>query len=185
MPLKLNVPYSEKDEAKAKGAFWNPEYKTWFIPDSSYSLLNDFQKWLLNKEAFLIIPKNTIIASTTRDCWKCNHLTNVIAIGANYFFENDYNEEDEMMWILQDFFTLFQNIEIISDELQTALERSYPLFKLDYSKTANGKYWCNHCEHCNAIQGDFYLFDEPGIAFSPMNEQEGSKIKLKNIQPHF
>ncbi len=161
VPLKLNVPYSEKDQAKAKGAFWNPEYKTWFVPDPAYSLLNRFRKWLPEEEAFLIVPKNIIIASTERNCWKCSHLTKVIAISANSFYEKDYNEENEILWILQDFFTLFQNIEIISDELKTGLERSYPLFRLDYSKTANGKYWSNHCEHCNAIQGDFYLFDEP------------------------
>jgi hypothetical protein len=33
MPLKINVPYAEKDLAKEKGAFWDKENKTWFIPD--------------------------------------------------------------------------------------------------------------------------------------------------------
>lgn len=33
MPLKINVPYSEKNLAKEKGAFWDKDNKTWFVPD--------------------------------------------------------------------------------------------------------------------------------------------------------
>lgn len=33
MPIKLAVTFAEKEEAKAMGARWNPEQKTWYIPD--------------------------------------------------------------------------------------------------------------------------------------------------------
>ena len=36
MPLLLDVPFEEKDEAKEKGARWNPELKKWFAPNNKY-----------------------------------------------------------------------------------------------------------------------------------------------------
>jgi hypothetical protein len=41
--LLLNVPYSEKDEAKALGARWNPEKKKWYVPDGVDS--TQFSRW--------------------------------------------------------------------------------------------------------------------------------------------
>lgn len=44
MPLKINVSYSEKDLAKEKGAFWDKDNKTWFVPD--YKDINLFSQWI-------------------------------------------------------------------------------------------------------------------------------------------
>jgi hypothetical protein len=40
----LNVPYAEKDEARALGARWNPGRKRWYVPTGVP--LEPFQKWL-------------------------------------------------------------------------------------------------------------------------------------------
>lgn len=40
----LNVPYAEKDEARALGARWNPGRKRWYVPDGV--ALEPFQKWM-------------------------------------------------------------------------------------------------------------------------------------------
>lgn len=37
--------------------------------------------------------------------------------------------------------------------------------KLRYSKTVNARYWANTCEHCGALQGDFFLYNEPDGPF--------------------
>lgn len=42
MGLLLNVPYAEKDEAKALGARWNPEIKKWYAP-SPYKYPNFYK----------------------------------------------------------------------------------------------------------------------------------------------
>ena len=46
MKLYLNVPYAEKDEAKALGARWNPRAKKWYF-DGARSDYIRFSKWLL------------------------------------------------------------------------------------------------------------------------------------------
>jgi hypothetical protein len=40
----LNVPYAEKDDARALGARWNPGKKRWYVPPGV--ALEPFEKWL-------------------------------------------------------------------------------------------------------------------------------------------
>jgi hypothetical protein len=42
--LILKVPYAEKDQAKALGARWNNDRKTWYVPDGQPSA--PFEKWM-------------------------------------------------------------------------------------------------------------------------------------------
>jgi len=44
MTTFLNVPYAEKDEARALGARWNPGRKRWYLPAGVAP--EPFQKWL-------------------------------------------------------------------------------------------------------------------------------------------
>lgn len=48
MATYLNVPYSEKDQAKALGAKWDYDRGLWFVPINV--MLEPFQKWLPNFE---------------------------------------------------------------------------------------------------------------------------------------
>jgi hypothetical protein len=43
-PIYLNVKYTEREEAKALGAFYNAEFKAWYIPNNKVKtqLLNKF-----------------------------------------------------------------------------------------------------------------------------------------------
>lgn len=40
----LNVPFSEKDQARALGAKWNNQVKKWFVPTDKD--LNKFKRWI-------------------------------------------------------------------------------------------------------------------------------------------
>lgn len=42
--IKLQVPYAEKDAAKALGAKWDSKSKTWYVAPGT--LLTPFEKWL-------------------------------------------------------------------------------------------------------------------------------------------
>lgn len=46
MRTDLKVPFSEKDEAKARGARWDGNKKCWYIIDMEY--LQPFMKWMPN-----------------------------------------------------------------------------------------------------------------------------------------
>ncbi|MDC9728586.1 MAG: DUF5710 domain-containing protein [Methyloprofundus sp.] len=42
----LNVPYAEKDAAKALGARWDPAKKKWYAPEGA--VLDEFSQWILD-----------------------------------------------------------------------------------------------------------------------------------------
>lgn len=44
MRIDLNVPFAEKDAAKALGAWWDPARRTWFV--KNVEDLTPFQRWL-------------------------------------------------------------------------------------------------------------------------------------------
>lgn len=68
----LNVPFDEKDLAKAKGAFWDPQKKKWYVPAGKNSLT--FIKWiheLTSINHYDLYCENYFIAQAMRHCWKC------------------------------------------------------------------------------------------------------------------
>lgn len=54
----LDVPYSEKDEAKACGARWSPEHRKWYAPNNSLGLAL-FERWpeiLMDESKWTKVP---------------------------------------------------------------------------------------------------------------------------------
>ena len=47
--IVLNVPYAEKDDAKALGAKWDPDMRKWFVPAGQDC--RPFKKWFEAKSA--------------------------------------------------------------------------------------------------------------------------------------
>ena len=58
MSLLLNVPYAEKDEAKALGAKWNPELKKWYVENRKDYY--KFKKWILGdgEEVYILLEND-------------------------------------------------------------------------------------------------------------------------------
>lgn len=188
MGLKLKVTYQEKEEAKSKGAFWDTEYKTWYVP--AHKDYNDFIKWIDTGKFSIIGKKPFYVAHNKRACWKCSELTEVIALASNRFYELDYvNIDDEndssQKWFEQDYFSFFSTPEYIDKEIIELIQQKFPFYKFGYSKTINGKYWANHCQSCNALQGDFFNHSEPGGAFFPTSIEECQEIKLIEVPSKF
>jgi hypothetical protein len=46
--IVLDVPFSEKEEAKMLGARWNPDIKRWFVP--GHLNIKLFTKWISNDD---------------------------------------------------------------------------------------------------------------------------------------
>lgn len=47
----LDVPFSEKEQAKSLGARWNPVERKWYIPEDLTDNIQSFQKWLPSSSA--------------------------------------------------------------------------------------------------------------------------------------
>jgi hypothetical protein len=49
--IRLNVPYAEKDEAKALGARWDPKGRFWYVPQGQVA--TQFERWLPDAGAYM------------------------------------------------------------------------------------------------------------------------------------
>jgi hypothetical protein len=81
------------------------------------------------------------------DCWKCDRSTKVFAIGS------DDTEE------------LLMNVTAISDAVKNELVAVSKVFFFDKSNMTEESYLMNHCEHCGAKLGDWFLHSEPDGPF--------------------
>lgn len=183
MPLKINVPYSDKDIAKSKGAFWDVEQKIWYIPN--HKDINDFQQWIDKSKVSVIIKSPISIALNKTDCYKCGNKTAVISLASNNFYYLNTDENEDEKWFRADVLTFFSMLVFIDNELASKINRLFPKYKIAYSKTAESSYWANHCEHCGALQGDFFLHSEPGGAFFPLEIEEYEQLTFITISSKF
>lgn len=182
MPIKLNVPFAERALAKAAGAWWRPELKTWVIPDQIHNI-DPFERWIPYTDG-CIVTKPYLIATAQIKCWKCHRNTPVIALGAKRYYTDIYsldddagdaegNQSDEIefrsgFWKLCLEPTLFSYAVTLDPLVVEFLAKSYPFYKFVYSKTADETFWANTCVHCGLLQSTNAQHDEPGGVFCPL-----------------
>lgn len=192
MKLYLNVPYSEKDEVKSLGAKWNAKIKKWYIDKRTDEYVK-FSKWILRDTDDAIIAMEYVyIIEGKQKCWKCASDTKVIGLGIGesvhiygeiedpvYEISEDYVELEELhlAWVDKE--------DDIPPKLLKYIKENYSV-KTGYSKTIGGKCFANHCDCCGALQGNWFLFNEPDSPLSSCVEgneleQRISKLKIKGI----
>ncbi len=195
MSLYLDIPYREKDEAKSLGAKWNPKVKKWYA-DCSPEEYVKFSKWLLKDydEALIALDEIYIIEGH-RKCWKCGSNTKVIGLGLNHLmriFDGTYSDTGKPFYELygDKYYELrlawVESEEDIPPKLLTYLKNNYSV-KTGFSKTINSNCFANHCDCCGALQGNWFLFNEPDSPLSSCCADEDElkermeKLKIKVI----
>ncbi len=183
--VNLNVPFSEKDEAKQLGARWDPSSKVWFVPEGVNPHL--FQRWLPDPPPDVTIRANSYRVAETEDtCWKCGELTRMYSFLLPAGYQTFEQGEDYIdAWYTNEGASM---VSYVTDLLPTVVAHIKSItrhYYLDFSKTTNSSYWMNHCEHCGMKQGDFAMHCEPGGAFFPMDEEDVSSIKLQHVNEPF
>lgn len=199
--IDLIVPFSQKDEAKALGARWDPDLKVWYIPEGGD--VAQLARWLpVTKNSALEhepefrvrAPFYYVIQSTTR-CWQCPEWTRVFSFKLPEEHEQfDYVEdEDEGFsltsnlgeWKSHGYRGTASDVHSLSPQVTKQIRRFTENFKHAYSRTAGSRYLMNHCEHCGAKLGDFFMHNEPGGAFFPTSSGEGQRMTLFRINERF
>ena len=92
--LYLDVPYSEKDQAKALGARFDGEVKKWYYKGDARNLVK-FHKWILKGKEETVIVENIFLLKNRRSCWRCQKDTTVIALGIGNYITIYYDDWDE------------------------------------------------------------------------------------------
>lgn len=179
----LEVPYSQKDEAKALGAKWNPNIKKWFI--TSKDDKSKFVKWLSKQPKpdsaefqpgnSLTLKQKIYLLRSWENCYKCGNAAEVFCLAADGVVEHDMSSE------FKEFFN-FHYLTSAPQKIKNLFKKYAPTYYFDYSKQTESSYFINHCK-CGAKLGDFFLHCEPHGAFFPMSPEEvKNKITMHSIQ---
>lgn len=171
--IYLNVSYSQKDAAKVLGAKWDSTIKKWYYEGDTKNFYQ-FGKWLPAVD--IIAYEQLYIIKGSRICYKCHKPTTVIGIGIG---EHSVIYEDDGKYIIDEpvddeeiHLAWFDCEEDIPPYLLNYLKSNYNV-KTVFSKFQKSKCFANCCEHCNALQGNNFLFNET----SPLNTDcEGKEL---------
>ena len=125
------------------------------------------------------------VAQTDAACWKCKQSTRVAGVIVPPGFEEVEDWGDGPEVIVHDDAAFVQNIGNLRATVAAQLKQVAPRLYIDSSTTSQESYWMNHCDHCSAKQGDFFLFSEPGVAFFPTTEDEINRIVVTRIDEPF
>lgn len=196
--LYLHVPFKEKDKAKSLGAVWVPSRKQWAVKNR-----NDyykFSKWFLKEknpsisESVIIILDHFYIVEGSRACWKCGKDTPIIGIGIDkyiHLYAYDFCDETEDGYIFNEEYEYETEIE--EDDIHIAegllpwpkqvlayLKDNYN-YHSGFSKTLQCNCYANHCKHCNAMQGNHFIFEEPESPFWFNSIDDVRKLKIHKV----
>tara|TARA_B100000287_G_C20574046_1_gene757747 strand:+ start:260 stop:964 length:705 start_codon:yes stop_codon:yes gene_type:complete len=190
--VNLNVPFPQKEKAKALGARWDSLVGTWYVPTGKDSA--PFKKWIAGAkqedERPNVKSNYFFLATTVNECWKCNEKGDVFALYLPVgFLEAEYENEDDpnndnLIWEKGEGVGALSFVRSVNPEVLSILSEHAPGYKRAYSKTNDSHYLMNHCPICQSSQGDFFMHNEPGGAFLPMSDVGCERIVVTpfNIQ---
>lgn len=179
MALLLHVPYEEKDIVKKLGAWWNPEIKRWYVRDKKD--YPKFRNWITDKQEFTIVCDYIYIVEGKQSCYRCGESTRVIGFGVEHYFEFvDTNDDEESYYYEEGEIHIVSHFKPMPQRLLEYVQKQYN-YKMRYSQTISDSYMANGCDHCDALQGDFFLFGEVGSPFWVDSKEVASQLKLYRI----
>lgn len=171
MPLLLNVPYCEKDQAKSLGAKWSTELKRWYVTDrKDYS---KFVRWL---DGNTVVCDQIYLVEGMKTCYACKKMTRVICFGIEKCFDISLQEDELSSKTIH----LASIGAGIPSALAEELKKRYD-YKRGFSKTVGYSYNANHCCHCKRMQGNYFLFDEVDSPFFVDGKATAEKLTLHRI----
>lgn len=184
--IDLNVPFAEKEEAKRLGARWDSDRKVWYVP--AEVSVQAFGRWLPGEPFIRIRSDRYFIARTGKGCWKCGEHTSVLGFilpAGHETIEPDDEDEEEDVWCRYDEPSIIYYVTDLPPSVSARARMLSRHYRVDFSKTTQGSYWMNHCEHCGMKQGDFEMYCEPQGAFFPTSISAASQIVLHEFAESF
>lgn len=160
--IDLQVSFHEKDEARRLGARWDAERKVWYVPDGVDPAL--LSRWLPQPLSPNIRALSWSLASSHRECWRCQKSSRVFAIMLPAGYEALYVADDpaDDCWQCGEDATLLSYVRDVPESVAAELRARAPHYRFDVSQMVSSFYWMNHCEHCGAKLGDFETVAEFG-----------------------
>lgn len=181
--LYLNVPYKEKEKAKSRYAKWDNKRKQWYATNPKFYFR--FEEWI---EGRAVAQNKVYIAYAPKECWKCgkDSFVYALAIKINDIIDtsnslpNDINNVEQLYEYIGRDMAIIPISRNIPKEIIDYLVK-HTACKSTFSRTIKNSYFANICEHCNALQGDFFVYSEVDSPFfNGSSNMRFIEFKLKN-----
>lgn len=181
--VELQVPFTDKEEARRLGARWDRERKTWYIPEGLEH--HAFEQWLPAPQAPNIRAAGWSLAGSRRECWRCKEVSRVFALALPSGYEAWIVEDDpaDDHWESGDSLVVLNYVSAVPDSAAAQLHQFAPRYRINYSQTTRSSYWMNHCEHCKAKLGDYETLQEPGTFYILGRGLNERKLCIESFQP--
>jgi hypothetical protein len=114
-------------------------------------------------------------------CHACDQPTSLFALMALAPFTFADDEEEPLD---DDGFMLRNLVDVDAALVPLLAEHTGGLLRPDDSQTARLTYWMNHCEHCDAKQGDHFV-QGPDGPFWPYTDEESDAIEGVRLEGPF
>lgn len=107
-------------------------------------------------------------------CWSCLLPTSVSGI---VVWNGEEQFDSDSSWDRVDEAMLFNYLEELNSEALALWQKHCPTVAFASTHTSGKSYYANHCIHCSAVQGDWYL-TEPDGPFFPLSQDGVLKLSL-------
>lgn len=136
-------------------------------------------------EYTLRAPRYAVIQSG-QECWDCGQDTSVVGLLIPAEHEQLWIDDDPASdeWEKPDSASLVSHVSRLLPTVLAELQAASPHYRFGTTKSA-GQYFMNFCAHCQAAQGDFFLYSEPDGAFFFMSEDEVHGVRIRRVDAPF
>ena len=132
------------------------------------------------EEASLVAPGFAVLLGEGK-CWKCAELTPLAAIWVSSYTEIDPEEGDHLV---SEDAALLKYVGELTAEVWQQVEAVAPWLRYAHTEGSDATYLANHCQQCETLQGDWYVFGVNG-PFFPQTPEEIAAIKIVPGQEEF
>lgn len=107
------------------------------------------------------------LRSAEESCYSCGEITQVFCVAAKGVVDEEVEDGhiSRELYESNDGPIRISNLESIDPRVDALLKLQAPNYRMALSKTQSATVYMNHCDHCGAKQGDFYLHNEPDGPF--------------------
>jgi len=183
--VDLLVPFADKDEAKRLGARWDAKTQLWFVPAGVD--VATFSRWLPPADTVNVRSPSFFIATSNRQCWRCDRQTAVhgfiLPAGHETLYVGEAPGDD--LWETADEPSLISYIGYLPAAVAKTMQACTRHYRISYSMVTHTFYWMNRCEHCSAKLGDHETFDEPGEGFLAFTLEDARRVSLTHVAEPF
>ena len=178
MAMLIRIPEKDWDEVEALGAVRFQEMGLYEIEfQKDYHL---YKRWLFDMyEEGHIILDHYYLAIGKWECYKCQKITSVV--GACHDIRFSFADPSVFDVVTGDDFEIDIGMSGISSCNELVEADMIPYLTRKYGLRKDKGTLSNHCIHCDALQGDFYLFEEVGSPFVFQTVETASDLILLKV----